>query len=64
MSRGRANTYAPEFMPRPRPLKACMHMSSTQRRPRRRRSPPKTSVAQKGAMWECHLQFLEGKGVG
>ena len=25
-SRGRANIYAPEFMPRPRPQRACLHM--------------------------------------
>eukprot|EP00957_Ditylum_brightwellii_P019796 1493421-Ditylum_brightwellii.AAC.1 len=36
-----------------------------QRRPRRRGSPPqKTGVTQKGEKWECHLWFLEGKGVG
>eukprot|EP00957_Ditylum_brightwellii_P109801 8374768-Ditylum_brightwellii.AAC.1 len=64
MSRGRANVYAPEFMPRPWPLKACLHMPSTQRRPHQRGSPQKTFVAQKGAKRERHFRFLEGKGDG
>eukprot|EP00957_Ditylum_brightwellii_P160533 12220749-Ditylum_brightwellii.AAC.1 len=34
------------------------------RRPRQRGSPPKAGVAQKGAEWERHLWFLEGKGIG
>eukprot|EP00957_Ditylum_brightwellii_P136069 10377468-Ditylum_brightwellii.AAC.1 len=49
---------------RDRPLRARLHMPQTQRRPRRRKSPPpKTGVAQKGVKRKRHLRFWRGRAL-
>eukprot|EP00957_Ditylum_brightwellii_P174022 13249503-Ditylum_brightwellii.AAC.1 len=57
--------HAPAFMHHamPKATKGLAWQPKPQRRPRQRGSPPNTGVVQKGAKQECHLWFLEGKGV-
>eukprot|EP00957_Ditylum_brightwellii_P168870 12853555-Ditylum_brightwellii.AAC.1 len=54
----------PSIHATPAATKGLAQQPKPHRRPRQMGSPQSTSVAQKGAKWEHHLHFLEGKGVG